>query len=38
RQVRDSLLDGHQPASTLVVVAQLANPAWLVEIEAVAAA
>lgn len=38
REVRDRLLDGHQPASTLVVVAQLANPAWLVEIEAVAAA
>ncbi len=38
RQVRDSLLDGHQPASTLVVVAGLANPAWKVEIEAVAAA
>jgi len=38
RQVRDRLLDGHAPASTLVVVAALANPAWKVEIEAVAAA
>ena len=38
REVRDSLLDGHEPASTLVVVARLANPVWLVEIEAVAAA
>lgn len=38
RQVRDGLLDGHAPASTLVVVAALANPAWKVEIEAVAAA
>lgn len=38
RQVRDGLLDGHQPASTLVVVAGLANPAWKVEIEAIAAA
>jgi len=38
REVRDNLLDGHEPASTLVVVAALANPAWKVEIEAVAAA
>ncbi len=38
RQVRDGLLDGHEPASTLVIVAALANPAWKVEIEAVAAA
>lgn len=38
RKVRDRLLDGHQPASTLIIVAGLANPAWLVEIEAVAAA
>ena len=38
RQVRDSLLEGAQPASTLVVVSGLAQPDWLVEIEAVAAA
>jgi enamine deaminase RidA (YjgF/YER057c/UK114 family) len=38
RQVRDRMLDGHQPASTLVVVAALAHPDWRVEIEAVAAA
>ena len=38
RQVRDRLLEGHEPASTLVVVAGLANPDWLVEIEATAAA
>lgn len=38
RQVRDRLLGGAEPASTLLVVAALANPDWLVEIEAVAAA
>lgn len=38
REVRDTLLDGAQPASTLIVVAGLAHPDWLVEIEAVAAA
>lgn len=38
RQVRDGLLEGHEPASTLVVVAALAHPDWRVEIEAVAAA
>ncbi len=38
RQVRDRLMEGHEPASTLVVVAGLANPDWIVEIEAVAAA
>jgi enamine deaminase RidA (YjgF/YER057c/UK114 family) len=37
REVRDTLLDGAQPASTLVIVAGLAHPDWLVEIEAVAA-
>ena len=38
RQVRDGLLEGHEPASTLVVVAALAHPDWRVEIEAIAAA
>lgn len=38
RQVRDRMLEGAEPASTLVIVAGLADPAWLVEIEAVAAA
>ena len=38
REVRDTLLDGAQPASTLVIVSGLAHPDWLVEIEAVAAA
>ncbi len=38
RAVRDRLLGGARPASTLVVVAALAGPQWLVEIEAVAAA
>ena len=38
REVRDRVLDGHEPASTLVVVAGLASPDWVAEIEAVAAA
>ncbi len=38
RQVRDRLMDGFEPASTLFIVAGLANPGWLVEIEAIAAA
>jgi len=37
REVRDTLLEGAEPASTLVVVQALAHPDWLVEIEAVAA-
>ena len=32
------MLAGATPASTLLVVAALADPGWLVEIEAVAAA
>lgn len=36
-QRKQFLKPGHVPASTWVVVQQLANPAWLVEIEAVAA-
>ncbi|MFI4985871.1 MAG: RidA family protein [Alphaproteobacteria bacterium] len=38
RTVRDRVLNGVEIASTLVIVAALANPAWVVEIEAVAAA
>jgi len=38
RQVRDRMLEGAQPASTLLIVKGLASPDWLVEIEAVAAA
>ncbi len=38
RQVRDRMLAGATPASTLLVISALANPDWLVEIEAVAAA
>ncbi len=38
REVRETLLDGAQPASTLIIVAGLAHPDWVVEIEAVAAA
>jgi enamine deaminase RidA (YjgF/YER057c/UK114 family) len=34
RQVRDEVLQGHQPASTFLVVAGLAMPALLCEIEA----
>jgi 2-iminobutanoate/2-iminopropanoate deaminase len=38
RTVRDRLLEGREVASTLLVVAGLASPDFLVEIEAVAAA
>ena len=38
RAVRDRMLSGAAPASTLLFVAGLASPEWLVEIEAVAAA
>jgi len=37
REVRDRCLTGVAPASTLLFVSGLADPAWLVEIEAVAA-
>jgi enamine deaminase RidA (YjgF/YER057c/UK114 family) len=37
RTVRDRMLQGAEPASTLLFVAGLASPAWQVEIEAVAA-
>ena len=37
RRRRDTLLQGHQPASTLFVVSALADPRFLVEIEAEAA-
>lgn len=36
RKVRDRVLPMPQPASTLVVVAALSDPGWLIEIEAVA--
>lgn len=38
RTVRDRMLQGAAPASTLLFVAGLASPEWLVEIEAIAAA
>jgi 2-iminobutanoate/2-iminopropanoate deaminase len=38
RQVRDRLLDGAKPASSMIIVAGLINPAWVAEIDAVAAA
>lgn len=37
REVRDRMLDGHICASTLLIVAGLADPNWTVEIEAIAA-
>ncbi len=37
RQVRDRMLDGATPASTLLIVSGLADPSWLVEIAVVAA-
>ncbi len=37
REVRDRLMDGHETASTLLIVAGLAHPDWTVEIEVVAA-
>lgn len=37
RKARDRVVGEHRPASTLVVVAALASPEWLVEIELVAA-
>ena len=37
RDVRDAMLDGARPASTLLFISGLAHPEWLVEIEAVAA-
>ena len=38
RQIRDRQMERHVMASTLIVVAALADPDWLVEIEAIAAA
>jgi enamine deaminase RidA (YjgF/YER057c/UK114 family) len=37
RQVRERMLGGAQTAATLMIVAGLAHPDWVVEIEAVAA-
>ncbi len=37
REARDAFFDGHAPASTLLMVAGLANPRFLVEIESEAA-
>jgi len=38
RKARDAFMDGHLCASTLLIVSGLANPAFLAEVEAVAAA
>jgi enamine deaminase RidA (YjgF/YER057c/UK114 family) len=37
REVRERILAGHKPASTLLIVAGLAQPQWLVEVEVYAA-
>jgi enamine deaminase RidA (YjgF/YER057c/UK114 family) len=37
RAVREEVLGDHRPASTLVYVAGLANPDWLIEVDFVAA-
>jgi 2-iminobutanoate/2-iminopropanoate deaminase len=37
RAMRDRMLEGAAPASTLIFVAGLASPDWLVEVEAIAA-
>jgi 2-iminobutanoate/2-iminopropanoate deaminase len=38
RTTRDRMLQGAEPASTLIFVSGLASPEWLVEIEAIAVA
>lgn len=38
RQVRDRMLAGAEPASTLLIVSGLADPRWRVELQVVAAA
>lgn len=35
--IREAMLDGHRPASTLMYVAGLARPEWLIEIDFIAA-
>ncbi|HJR23145.1 MAG TPA: Rid family hydrolase, partial [Dongiaceae bacterium] len=37
RQVRERVLGAAEPASTLMIVAGLASPDWLIEVEGVAA-
>jgi len=38
REVRDEMLQGHEAASTLLIISGLANPEWLVEISVIAEA
>ncbi len=38
REVRDEMLQGHEAASTLLIISGLANPDWLVEIGVIAEA
>jgi enamine deaminase RidA (YjgF/YER057c/UK114 family) len=35
--IREAVLDGHRPASTLMYVAGLARPEWLIEVDFIAA-
>ncbi len=37
RKIRDSVMGGYEPASTLLIVSGLADPAWVVEIGVAAA-
>ena len=37
REIREEYLDGHRPASTLLLAAGLAHPDWLIEVDFVAA-
>ena len=37
REVRDAMLNGARPASTLLIISGLADPAWKVEISVTAA-
>jgi len=38
REVRDEMLQGHEAASTLLIISGLANPEWLVEVAVIAEA
>ena len=38
REVRDEMMQGHEAASTLLIITGLANPDWLVEVAVIAEA
>jgi 2-iminobutanoate/2-iminopropanoate deaminase len=38
REVRDEMMAGHEPASTLLIISGLANPDWVVEVAVIAEA